>query len=446
MKKYDTLFTIMQQTVIPLLESIPKAYLKNKTALVRVDYNVPIQDGLVSDDARIKASLDTIYFLLKNEANIVLLSHLGRPKGKPVKKYTLHPIANYLSELLNQTVHFSTLEQLESPKVANSKIDTKNQITLLENVRYFEGEEKNNARFAERLSAIADIYVNDAFSTSHRDHASITGIPNYLPSYAGISFAKEVLMLGKVMHEPQRPFIMVIGGAKISDKVEAVQNLAQIADAVLIGGGTANNFLKAEGIDICKSLVEEPKELLQNKEQRSVNYVEVAQDMIEKTRTTKILLDGYIPIPKIILPIDVIAAKGIDETDTEVVELLNCKTHEPDMQNLMYLDIGPKTIKLFKEILLQAGTIFWNGPMGVFEKEQFSTGTKEIARTIAKAGATTILGGGDTIASIRTFSEENRYDYVSAAGGAALAFLAGKKLPGIQALKNSNRVKIAKNT
>jgi len=440
MKKYDSLFTIMHQTEIPLLEIIPKKYLKNKTVLVRVDFNVPIVDSQISDDSRIKAALDTITFLIRNGANIVLLSHLGRPKGEPNLKYTLQPVADHLSTLVDQKVAFITLQQFENQKNKSKSTTDEYRITLLENIRFYEGEESNSTAFSKRLAALADLYVNDAFSTSHRSHASITGVPKYIPSYGGFSFAKEIQMLGKVMHEPQRPFVMVIGGAKISDKVEAVQNLAQIADAVLIGGGTANNFLKAEGIDICKSLVEEPKDSLQNKKQRSVNYVEVAQDMIEQTRTSKILLDGYIPIPKIILPIDVIAAKGIEESESEIIELLNCKTHEPAKQQLMYLDIGPKTIKLFKEILLQAGTIFWNGPMGVFEKDQFATGTKEIARTIAKAGATTILGGGDTIASIRTFSNENRYDYVSAAGGAALAFLAGKQLPGIEALQRTKSI------
>lgn len=430
----------MQTTPTQLTELNAKNYQK-KTALVRVDFNVPLSKNdqgktEVADDTRIRSALKTITFLLEKQFQVVILTHLGRPKGKPNPDYSVQPIIPVLEQLLKHSVCLAADVQ-----AAQNCLSANKKVILLENIRFFAGEENNDPAFAKEVAALADLYVNEAFSTAHRSHASIVQIPRLLPSFIGFSFAQEIKMLQMLMTEPKRPFVMVIGGSKISDKVDAVRNLADIADAVLIGGGTANNFLKAEGVDVCKSLVEEPTntDSADIKNKRSVNYVEVAQDMIEKTRTHKILLDGYIPIPKIILPIDVVAAPDLDSTKTEIIELVNCTAVDSSKQNLMYLDIGPKTVKLFKEVLLQAGTIFWNGPMGVFEKEQFATGTREVARTVAKAGATTILGGGDTIASIRTFSNENRYDYVSAAGGAALEFLAGKELVGIAALQKSKK-------
>ena len=412
----------------------------NKTALIRVDFNVPLTKNeqgktVVADDTRIQTALKTITFLLEKQFQVVILTHLGRPKGKPNPEYSVKPIIPVLEKILTESVCLAP--DIQS---AQSCLTDKKRVILLENIRFFAGEENNDRTFAKQLAGLADIYVNEAFSTAHRNHASIVSLPKFLPSYTGFAFSKEVEMLGSLMNNPTRPFVMVIGGSKISDKVEAVQNLSHLADAVLIGGGTANNFLKAEGIEVCKSLVEESNSPDKNK--RSVNYVEVAQDMIAANRNNKLLLDGYIPVPQIVLPIDVIASPSLDESNpenVETIELLNCNCVRDDQKNLMYLDIGPKTIKLFKEIIMQAGTIFWNGPMGVFEKSLFETGTKEIARTVAKAGATTILGGGDTIASIRTFSNENRYDYVSAAGGAALEFLAGKELVGITALQKSQK-------
>jgi phosphoglycerate kinase len=435
------------QTHLNQISEINSKNFPNKTALVRVDFNVPLTKNQgrtqVVDDTRIRCALKTITFLLEKQFRVVLLTHLGRPKGLPNLEYSVEPIVAVLESLLKHEVCLAPDIQ-----AAKNCLTANKNVILLENIRFFEGEEKNDLVFAKELATIADIYVNEAFSTAHRNHASIVQLPHLLPSYIGFSFAQEIKMLQMLMTEPKRPFVMVIGGAKISDKVDAVRNLANIADAVLIGGGTANNFLKAEGVDVCKSLVEEPTNVpnKDKKNQRSVNYVEVAQDMIEKTRTHKILLDGYIPIPKIILPIDVVAAPNLDSNESEIIDLINCTAVDSSKRDLMYLDIGPKTLKLFKEILLQAGTIFWNGPMGVFEKKQFASGTREVAQTIAKAGATTILGGGDTIASIRTFSEENRYDYVSSAGGAALAFLAGKELPGIHALKNRSQNRKAKNS
>lgn len=432
---------VMNNTPYDTLPQLQAQIIKNKVVIVRVDYNVPLdlqnKKNQIQDDTRIVATFKTIEFLLLHKAKVVLISHLGRPKGKVDPVFSLLPIKLYLEKKLHTSVDFiDSLTRIERGTLSKSTIHA--PITLLENIRFSPLEEDNDDGFAKNLAKIADVYVNEAFSTSHRAHASIVGIAQFLPSYAGFAFAQEVKILSHLMVAPTRPFVIVIGGSKISDKVAAVRNLAKIADAVLIGGGTANNFLKAEGIDVCKSLVEEASSTTKK---RSINYVGIAEELIEKTRKEKILLDGYIPVPKIILPIDVIAAPSISSTNTQTIELLNCAAPSLEQKELMYLDIGPKTIRLFKEVLLQAGTIFWNGPMGVFEQPQFSTGTKEIAQTIAKAGATTILGGGDTIASVNTFSDEKRFDYISAAGGAALEYLAGKELVGITAIK---RKKIGK--
>ncbi|HEX7017594.1 MAG TPA: phosphoglycerate kinase [Patescibacteria group bacterium] len=401
------------------------ADVKNKTVLLRTDYNVPLtkKDGqvVVADDNRIQASLETIRFLMTHNANIIIMSHLGRPEGKVNIEYSLRPVAERLSELLN----------LEVPIINLGEPVPDAPVSLLENLRFDAGEESNEASFAKKLSQLGDVYINDAFSAAHRAHASIVGITKHLPSFAGLAFAKEVEMLSELITKPKRPFVMVIGGKKISDKVGAVQNLAKIADAVLIGGGTANNFLKAEGIDVQKSYLEDSSP---DAQKRKVNYVDLAEEMIEENRGDKLLLDGYIPLPKILMPIDVIAAPAPDSPKTEEIELVNGNHEQAQQKNLMYLDIGPRTVRLYKEVLQEAATIFWNGPMGVFEEEAFAEGTVEIARAIAKSGAHTVLGGGDTIAAVQQFGLEGRYDYISAAGGAALEFLGGKELPGVKPL------------
>lgn len=409
------------------LRTLSPSDIKHKTVLLRTDYNVPLTEKngrwQVADDNRIQASLPTIRFLLEHTAKVVIASHLGRPDGKPNKKESLQPVAEKLSELLDQQVELA-------PFPIKKRLPDA-PVVLLENLRFHPGEEANEAAFAKLLAEEADVYVNDAFSAAHRAHASIVGVTKYLPAFAGLSFATEVEMLGQLMNNPKRPFVMVIGGKKISDKVGAVQNLAHIADAVLVGGGTANNFLKAEGIDVQKSYLEDNSP---DAKKRKVNYVKLAEEMIEENRNDKLLLDGYIPLPKILMPIDVIAAPAPDAKKVEEIELVNGNHEHAQQRNLMYLDIGPKTVKLYKEVILQAATIFWNGPMGVFEETAFAEGTAEIAKTIAKSGAHTVLGGGDTIAAIQQFGLDGRYDYISAAGGAALEFLGGKELPGIKPL------------
>ncbi len=411
--------------------SLDEKQLINKTVLVRVDYNVPLKNQKVVDDSRIKTSLPTLKLLQKLDCKIILLSHFGRPGGKKDANLSLEPVAQHLAKLLQTRVEL--VNDCVGSKVVKTiaKLKSK-EVLVLENVRFYAEEKKNTAKFAQKLSALADVYVNEAFSACHRSHASIVGIPQFLPSYAGLALVKEVETLSKLMKNPARPFVMVVGGAKISDKIDAVTNLSQIADAVLVGGGVANNFLKADGYEIANSYLQDvPADL----KKQNVSYVTVAKKIIDDNKTQRLLKDDYIPLPKILYPIDVVTAKSINSQKTKEICLANGEKKKVT-QDLMYLDIGEKTTRLYQEIILQAKTIFWNGPMGVFEQPQFSQGTKEIARTIAKAGAMSIVGGGDTICAINKFDLQSRYNYVSAAGGASLEFLSGKELPGLKVLEN----------
>ncbi|MBD3250053.1 MAG: phosphoglycerate kinase [Candidatus Pacebacteria bacterium] len=417
------------------MKPVSAKQVQNKTVLVRVDYNVPLHQINkkieVVDDSRIKASLATIELLLKARAKIILISHLGRPGGQVKPELSLKPVAEHLARLIGQPVEFAADCVGDAANKAAQDLQP-GQILLLENLRFHQQEKKNDLKFSKQLARLAEVYVNEAFSTCHRSHASIVGVAEWLPSYPGLALVKEVEALTSLMNNPERPFVMVVGGAKISDKIDAVTNLSKIANAVLVGGGVANNFLKADGYEIANSYLQDvPADLKKNK----ISYVEVAREIIDQNKTQRVLKDGYIPLPKIIYPIDVIAAKSLDSKKTSVVNLFNGEACQVK-KDQMFLDIGPKTVRLFQEVILHAKTVFWNGPMGVFEQDQFAQGTREVARTIAKAGAMTILGGGDTISAINQFGLADRYDYVSAAGGASLEFLSGKELPGIKSLKS----------
>lgn len=412
----------------------PTSKLNNTTVIVRTDYNVPLKKDShrwqVVDDKRLENSLQTLEFLISHRAKVVIISHLGRPNGNPQSKYSLQPVAHHLKtgfslpvSFINDCVGGKVRERIKTMKPG--------EILVLENLRFYLGEQKNDNVFSKKLAALGELYINEAFSNSHRQHASMVALPKLLPAYAGFALKKEVDQLNHLMFQPKRPFVMVIGGAKISDKVAAIEHLSKIADVVLVGGGVANNFLKAEGIEIHKSYLQDiPADL----KKKGVDFIKLADQLMEDHKTEKVLMDGYIPLPKIIYPIDVVAARSPQAEKTQLIDLTHDSQDTPHDKNLMYLDIGPKTIKLYQELILKAGTVFWNGPMGVFEQPQFATGTKEIARAIAKSGATTMLGGGDTIAAVDRFGLSDRYDYLSAAGGAALEFLAGKKLPGLAAL------------
>ncbi len=413
------------------LKSFSLQDINNKTVLVRTDYNVPLHKKwgkmIVAEPQRIQDSIPLINELRKAGAKVILMSHLGRPKGEVSPDLSLEPVARYLKEKEKLPVHFASLTLgKETTKIAASL--QPGEILLLENLRFQPEEKKNDAGFAKQLAQLADIYINEAFSACHRAHASVAAITRYIPSFAGINLQKEVENLSRLLSTPAHPFVIIIGGAKISDKVEAVQNLHKVADLVLLGGGVANNFLKASGIETHQSYLEEtdPKS--------TISYLDLAGQLISENQTERVLKDGYIPLPKLLPPIDVIAAKDKETRKTITIDLSSGMKDTPDDKELMYLDIGPRTIRLYSDFIAQAQTVFWNGPMGVFEKPQFAQGTKEVARAIAKTSAETFVGGGDTIAAIKKFGYSGRYDFVSSAGGAALEYLAGKQLPGLDGL------------
>jgi len=429
-------------------DPIHQKSLRGQRVLVRVDFNVPLGvDSTTgkrrpSDLTRVKSAIETIKLLQSLDCQVMLISHLGRPDPDDQAtwaKNSLEPVAPALEKLLGgrTRVVFSCETVGESVEsVLSQTASDPSQVILLENLRFHAGEKDNDPAFAKQLAKLADCYVNEAFSVSHRADASVVGLADLLPSYAGLNLEKEVRALTKLTDSPTRPFVMIIGGAKISDKVAAVQHLAELADAVIVGGGTANNFLKAEGIEIHESYLEEPTAI--GKGKKKVNFVKVAQELLEDTRSDKIIIDGYIPLPKINLPIDAVAAPGLESKadQCETVELTSSQVIT-SRDDVMFLDIGPKSIQIFKEIIEEAGTIFWNGPLGVFEREPFATGTREIATAIADSQAYSVIGGGDTLAAAQAFGLIDQFDHVSVAGGAALDLLAGKKLPGLKALSKS---------
>lgn len=411
---------------------------KNKVVLVRVDYNVPLEteqgQTTVADDTRIAQSIETIRFLMKAGAKIVLLSHLGRPKGPNDAHLSLRPIADVLEKTFHIPCQFSD-------QVVGEAVQTKigqlkpGEVLLLENVRFHPGEKAGDHNFAKTLASYGDIYINEAFSSLHRKHATTYYVPQLLPSFAGFDVAREIATLTKLLTEPRRPFICLIGGAKISDKVEAIRALANKADAVLIGGGIANNFLKAEGLEIYRSFTEEAVSAEKGK---TTDYTAMAEQLISQHKHERLLKDGYIPLPKIIAPVDVVAAPSIEETHRDKVKTIDLSHDMLDQEEhtkLVYADIGPKTIRLYSEILMQAETIFWNGPMGVWENPLFEAGTHKLGCAIADAEATSVVGGGDTIAAIDHFGLKYAFSYISTGGGASLEFLSGTELPGLEVLK-----------
>lgn len=422
------------------LNTLTATAVSNKTVIVRVDYNVPLDKETkpitVTNDLRIRESLKTVQFLLDHNAKIILIAHLGRPESAKDTQYSLLPVATALEKLLKHPVTLLSGEVGKQTKEIISKAPQKS-VFMLENLRFYPEEKKNSDNFSKALASLAEVYVNEAFSASHRSHASIVGIPKYLPAFAGFSFTEEVKALSELMEKPKRPFVAVLGGAKISDKVGAMMNLAQLADIVLIGGAIANNFLKAEGFEIYRSFIEEKTNV---KDGGTEDYTAVAAQLIANSKTERILKDGYIPLPKLIYPIDVIAAPSIDTTASSQLKELNLTHNMADSNEhtkLVYLDIGPKTTKLYSEIIAEAGTVFWNGPMGVWENPLFATGTKAVAKAITSSNAYSVLGGGDTIAAARHFNYVDKFKYVSAAGGAALEYLGGEVLPGLKPLLKS---------
>ncbi len=380
--------------------------LKDKTVLVRADFNVPQDENLnITDDTRIRATLPTIKYILENNAKkIILMSHLGRPDGKVVAKYSLKPVALRLAELLGVPVKF--LPDCVGESIKRDIGQAKEKVILLENLRFHAEEEANDANFAKSLASLADIFVNDAFGTAHRAHASTEGVAHYLKSAAGFLLEKEIQYLGGAVQNPQRPFMVILGGAKVSDKIGVIENLLPKCDAILIGGGMAYTFLKAQGKPIGNSKLEKDK-------------LDLAKSILDKAKGLK---------KDILLPVDNVVVEKVDpNAKSEIVG-------EDIPDGKIAVDIGPKTIALFKEELKSARTVVWNGPLGIFEMDAFSRGTQEIAEFLSTIKVTSIIGGGDTAAAVVKFKLEGKMTHISTGGGASLEFLEGKVLPGIAAL------------
>ncbi len=376
-----------------------------KRVLVRVDFNVPIRDGKVGDDTRIQAALPTLHYLLNHQATLILCSHLGRPKGEVKREFSLKPVADHLSMVLGQPVKF--VEDCIGP-VAEQAVKelSPGDVLLLENTRFHAGEKKNDPAMAKQLAGLADLYVNDAFGSAHRAHASTEGVAHYLPSVAGYLMEKEIIYLGQAIANPARPFIVILGGAKISDKIGVIHNLLDKADQVMIGGGMANTFFKAQGYPVGDSLVED-------------DSLDIARELIK-------LADH-----RLRLPVDVVIGDKFEADAERVVMSMG-----PIPDGWRILDIGPETVKTFGKPISEAGTIAWNGPMGVFEFPRFAEGTIGLAKAIARSNATSIIGGGDSVAAVKNAGLADKITHISTGGGASLEMLEGKVLPGMAALED----------
>ena len=380
-----------------------------KKVIVRCDFNVPQDEtGKITDVKRIVAALPTIKYLLGQNAAVILCSHLGRPKGEFKMKYSLAPVAERLSELLGQEVKLAKDVIGEDAKAMAAALQP-GQAMLLENVRFHKEEEKNDPAFAKELASMAEVYVNDAFGTAHRAHATTAGLADYLPAVCGYLINKEISIMGKALANPARPFVAILGGAKVSDKIGVINNLIEKCDTIIIGGGMAYTFSKAQGGEIGTSLCEEDK-------------LDLANDLIKKAQDKGV---------KLLLPVDTVCADKFAADATPVV-------HEAGKipAGLMGLDIGPKTIELFSEAVKDAGTVVWNGPMGVFEFDAFAVGTKAVAKAIAESNAISIIGGGDSAAAVEKLGYADKMTHISTGGGASLEFLEGLELPGIACLND----------
>jgi phosphoglycerate kinase len=378
---------------------------KGKKVLVRVDFNVPLKDGVISDDTRITAALPTINYLLSQEAAVILCSHLGRPKSGPDPKFSLQPVANHLQTLIPNKVHF--VDDSVGEKVEKAAGDLKpGEVLVLENTRFYPEEEKNDPVYAKKLSDLADIYVNDAFGSAHRAHASTEGVTHYKPGVAGFLLEKEIKYLSGAIENPQRPFVAILGGAKISDKIGVIKNLLTKADKVLIGGGMANTFLKARGFQMGDSLVQD-------------EALETANEILSSGSD------------KLVLPKDLVIADAFEDSAAKkTIEVGDVPEH------WRALDIGPETVKEFSKIIKDAGTVVWNGPMGVFEMPNFAIGTFEVAKAVADSKAVSIIGGGDSVAAIQKSGLADKVTHISTGGGASLEMLEGIALPGVAALQD----------
>lgn len=393
--------------------SIRDLDLRGRRVFIRVDFNVPLEGSKVLDDTRIRETLPTLRLAMERGARLVLASHLGRPKGKPDPKYSLVPVASSLKELLGKPVDFSG-DCVGPTAVSKSEALRNGEVLLLENVRFHPEEEANDPGFSKQLAGLCDeIFVCDAFGSAHRAHASVVGITKFVgQAAAGLLMEKELAYLGKAISNPERPFVAVLGGAKVSDKIEVVQNLMKLADAMLIGGAMAYTFLKSEGLPVGRSLVEDDK-------------LDLARGLLDEARRRNF---------RLLLPVDHVVAESPDSTQTKISDITNTP------EDLMGLDIGPKTAELFRQEIAKGKTIVWNGPLGMFEKPAFAQGTLATARAVAaatQAGATSIVGGGDSVSAVEQSGVAQEISHISTGGGASLEFLAGEKLPGVEALTDA---------
>jgi phosphoglycerate kinase len=389
------------------LRTVRDVDVQGKRVLVRVDFNVPIENGKVLDDWRLRATLPTIRYLTERGAKVILLSHLGRPKGKRDEQFSLRPVAQRLSELLGQPVQFADdcVGEVAEQTVAQLQAG---EVLLLENLRFHAGEEANNDSFAQQLARLGDVFVNDAFGAAHRAHASVHAITKFLPSYAGLLMEREVTHLSRLLEAPEKPFVAVLGGAKVSDKIGVIRNLLTKVDALLIGGAMAFTFLKAQGYETGKSLVEADK-------------LDLANALLGEAREKGV---------ELVLPVDVaVAESDAEDAATQVVPVTAIPADKAGY------DIGPETANLLAERIRTAKTVFWNGPMGRFERTPFKAGTKAIAEALAQCSGTTVVGGGETAAAAFEFGIADKVTHVSTGGGAALELLEGHELPGIAVLK-----------
>ena len=383
---------------------------KDKKVIARCDFNVPLKDGQITDDTRIKAALPTIQYLIGENAAVILMSHLGRPGGQPDAQYTLKPVADRLSQLLGTDVIFAASDSVVDDEVRKKAGQLKGgQVMLLENVRFRKEETKNGEEFAKDLASLADIFVNDAFGTAHRAHASTAGIASYLPAVSGFLIEKELEFLGNAVENPQRPFVAIMGGAKVSDKISVIRNLLNKVDVLIIGGGMAYTFFKSMGYEIGTSILD-------------ADSVDLAKDLIREAEEKKV---------RFLLPVDVVCGKEFkNDTETGVYKA------EEIPSDMMGLDIGPETAAIYKEEILNAKTVVWNGPMGVFEMENFAKGTLAVAEAMAQSEAVTVIGGGDSAAAVTQFGLASEMSHISTGGGASLEFLEGKELPGVAVLED----------
>ena len=376
-----------------------------KKVIVRVDFNVPIKDGKISDDTRITAALPTINYLLDHGASVILMSHLGRPKTKEDLQFSLKPVAEHLATLINAPVKFASDCRGEIAQAASAELKP-GEILVLENTRFYPEESKNDVEMSKDLASLADLYVNDAFGSAHRAHSSTAGIADYLPAAAGFLMEKEIKYLGNAIADPVRPFVAILGGAKISDKIGVIENLLKTADNILIGGGMANTFLKAQGYEMADSLVE-------------AEVLDTAKDLLSRAND------------KIILPVDMVLGNAFDaEAEMKTIPVADVPA------GWRVLDVGPLTVQLFGDVIMDAGTVVWNGPMGVFEFPRFAQGTFGVARAVANSQAVSIIGGGDSVSAINQSGLSEKITHISTGGGASLEMLEGLELPGLAVLND----------